>query len=322
MSIDPAKINVTVLAGGIGAERDISILSGKSVTDALKDANFNVKTADITPQNLSALDDTETDVFFLALHGQFGEDGKLQQILEDRKLIYTASGPRASAEAFDKIITKKIFTQASVKTPFAVEFTDETSVDKIREQLANVGDKFVVKPTRQGSSVGVTITDNIEETIETAKNCLTQFGNGMIEQFIDAREITAGILCGKALPLVEIKPEQSFYDYHAKYQDNATEYLLDSIDDKKLVQNIQADALKCFDALNCRHMARIDFLLDKTGEYWALEANTIPGFTDHSLLPLAAQNTGLTMGELCEKIVLAALNPGALNYKIEPDGNI
>jgi len=303
LKIVNGKLKVAVLAGGIGPEREISLQSGRRVTEALKQAGFNVVTSDITPDDLTILDDTTVDVFFLALHGTFGEDGQLQQILEDKSLAYTGSDPEACKLAMDKIASKRVFNMAGVNTPAAIEFTPDTDI----EQLSRLADKFVIKPINQGSSVGINIAEDPSIVIEHARQCLEKFGDCMIEQFIAGREVTVGILAGQPLPIIEICPKESFYNYHAKYSDDKTEFLFDTIDNDKLNETIQMAAVKCCDVLECRDFARVDFILADNAVTYALEVNTIPGLTTHSLVPMAAEKIGISMSDLCTKIIEAAL---------------
>lgn len=300
-------LKVAVLMGGVGEERDISIQSGLCVAQALKKAGLNVVSADIRPDNMSVLEDSGIDVFFIALHGGFGEDGQLQQILEDKGLIYTGSGPIASRLAFDKMASKKAFAQAGVLAPVAIEFNPNADPAELEKQLEQFADRYVVKPIRQGSTIGVTIADDPNSAIMQAQKCLTQFGDCMIEEYIAGREITVGILKNQTLPIIEIRSKSGFYDYHAKYLDEQTEFLFDTINDSTLTEKIKAAALGCFNALGCRHFARVDFRLGNDTNPYALEVNTIPGFTTHSLLPRAAAKTGLSMSDLCMKIIEAAL---------------
>ena len=297
---------MAVLAGGIGAERDISIQSGRCVAEALKEAGFEVVTADIRPDNLDILNDKSIDVFFPALHGKFGEDGRLQQILENRSLLYSGSGPTASSLAFDKMASKKLFEEIGVATPAAIEFGPETDIDRLEEQLRYLTNSYVVKPIRQGSSVGVSIVSTPHEAVEAAKETFSEFGDCMIEEFVPGMEVTVGILHDQALPIIEVRVKSGFYDYHAKYVDEQTEYLFDTVTDPAIAANISQAALDCFDALGCRHFARVDFLLGNDRIVYALEVNTIPGFTSHSLLPKAAAKAGLSMSDLCNNIVEAA----------------
>lgn len=297
---------MAVLAGGIGAERDISIQSGRCVAEALKEAGFEVVTADIRPDNLDILNDKSIDVFFPALHGKFGEDGRLQQILENRSLLYSGSGPTASSLAFDKMASKKLFEEIGVATPAAIEFGPETDIDRLEEQLRYLTNSYVVKPIRQGSSVGVSIVSTPHEAVKAAKETFSEFGDCMIEEFVPGMEVTVGILHDQALPIIEVRVKSGFYDYHAKYVDEQTEYLFDTVTDPAIAANISQAALDCFDALGCRHFARVDFLLGNDRIVYALEVNTIPGFTSHSLLPKAAAKAGLSMSDLCNNIVEAA----------------
>jgi D-alanine-D-alanine ligase len=302
-----SRIKTVVLAGGIGEERDISIQSGNCVAEALKQAGFNVELADITPEDTAVLNDDSIDVFFPALHGKFGEDGQLQQILEERSLIYTGSGPKASKLAFDKIASKEVFNKAGISTPSALEFNNDTNIEQLAEQLESFAGKYVVKPIKHGSSVGISIVRGIDKAIAAAQNTLSKFGDCMIEEFISGREITVGVFCGRAFAIIEIRTQNGFYDYHAKYNDERTQYLFDTIDNPQLTAKIQQAALDCFDCLGCRHFARVDFILSDKQIPYVLEVNTIPGFTSHSLLPKAATKAGLSMSDLCTVIVEAAL---------------
>jgi len=298
-----SKLKIAVLAGGIGSEREISIQSGKCVAEALKKGGFEVTTSDIRPDNLDILDDSSIDLFFPALHGKFGEDGRLQQILEDRSLLYAGSGPTASSLAFDKMASKMLFKEAGVATPEAVEFGPETDIDRLEEKLRYFADGYVVKPIRQGSSVGVSIVPTPHEAVDAARKTFGEYGDCMIEEFVPGREVTVGILNGRALPIIEVRVKTGFYDYHAKYTDEQTEYLFDTVTDTNIAANLGRAAIDCFNALGCRHFARVDFLLGNDKTPYALEVNTIPGFTNHSLLPKAAAKAGLSMSKLCSKIV-------------------
>lgn len=306
MATENGKIKVAVLYGGIGSERQISIQSGLCVAKALKEAGFNVVKADIHPENLDILEDNSIDVFFPALHGEFGEDGRLQKILEDKSLVYTGSGSTSSRLAFDKMASKKLFVEAGAPAPAAIEFNAQTDTSQLEEQLMNLSARYVVKPIKQGSSVGIEIVSTPGEAISAAAETLEKFGDCMIEEFIPGREVTVGILCGRTLPIIEIKTQNSFYNYHAKYVDQQTEFLFDTIEEPSIVTELNNAALKCFEALGCRHFARVDFILAENKIPYVLEVNTIPGFTDHSLLPKAAAKINLSMSTLCERIVKAA----------------
>jgi D-alanine-D-alanine ligase len=312
-SCEVSKLKVAVLAGGSSREREVSIQSGKCVADALKKADVSVVVSDIKPDSLDILNDRSIDVFFVALHGTFGEDGQLQEILESRGLVFTGSDSRSSRLAFDKWQSKDLFRAAGVPTPDAVLFEPGLkNLDSRFHKNDNVGQKYVVKPLREGSTIGISIADSPSQAITDAKKCVAEFGDCFIEKFIAGREFTVGVLGDKALPILEVRLKAGIYDYHAKYVDNSTQYLFDTLDNPSLVAKMQKYAVDCFNALDCRGAARVDFILDDAGTPWALEINTIPGMTSHSLLPKAAEKAGISMSRLCLKIIEMAIvdSPG------------
>jgi D-alanine-D-alanine ligase len=304
-------MKVAVLRGGVGREREVSLESGRCVAQALVEGGLDVVASDIRPDDMSVLDRSDIDIFFIALHGEFGEDGGLQQVLQDRDLMYTGCGPEASRLAFDKIASKRLFAKAGVRVAPSVEFSREEDLHHLNGELRALGEHLVVKPSRQGSSVGVHVVTGKDRALDAARKVVGEFGDGIIESFIRGRELTVGVLDHTPLPIIEIRPKAGFYDYHAKYVDDQTEYLFDTIQDPQIRHRIEEAALACFDALGCRDFARVDFILSEDGTPWALEVNTIPGFTTHSLLPKAAGKTGLSMSDLCVRIVRTAfLNRG------------
>jgi len=302
------NLKIAVLAGGISSERQVSLISGQNVYEALQKAGFETVFFDITPNNMSILDDPSINVFFPILHGQFGEDGQLQKILEEKKLCFTGSGSESSRKSFDKLLSKQTFFHAHLPIARHLIIRADDTESALIPMLEKLAKKYVVKPVRQGSSVGVTITDDIQTAAASAIACFQQYGDCMVEEFITGREITVGILNGTALPIIEIRSKAVFYDYQAKYESDATEYLFDTIDDEDLVREIQQDAVTCFDELGCRHLARVDFILTKPGIPYILEINTLPGFTSHSLLPMAAGKVGINTPQVCRQIVEAAWN--------------
>jgi D-alanine-D-alanine ligase len=202
--------------------------------------------------------------------------------------------------------SKELFEEEGLAVPKAVEFRPDSNVEMLHQQLYRFTDKYVVKPIREGSSVGVHIVPMPDQALETAWRVFDRFGDCMIEEFIPGREITVGILCDKTLPILEVKAHSDFYDYQAKYIDEQTEYLFDTIPDRVLTETISKAAMDCSKLLGCRHFARVDFILSDDGTAYVLELNTIPGFTSHSLLPKAAARAGLPMSGLCANIVEAA----------------
>jgi D-alanine-D-alanine ligase len=310
MAIFNDKLTVAVLMGGIGGEREVSLQSGRCVADALKEAGYKVVTADVAPERLDILEQEDIDIFFPALHGEFGEDGGLQQILDDKSLLYVGSGPAASKAAFDKIISKKLFAASGVAVPAAIEFDGLMDAKQVGAKLNSSAGKYVVKPMRQGSSIGVSIVTTAQQAVEVATETQKKYGDCMIEEFIAGREFTVGILCDRTLPIIEIRPKRSFYSYQAKYLDDETQFLFDTITDESVKERISRAGLDCFRSLGCRHFSRVDFILTESGIPYALEINTIPGFTTHSLLPKAAARAGITISNLCKTIVdTAYLSP-------------
>jgi len=300
------RMKVAVLRGGVGREREVSLESGRCVAEALRAGGLDVVVSDIRPDDMEILESKDLDVFFLALHGQFGEDGQLQQVLEDRGLAYTGCGPEASRLAFDKMASKRLFQAAGVAVPAVVEFGPGADPAQLNRQLKGRGDWFVVKPLRQGSSVGVYVVKSRDEAVAAAQKVRDEFGDCMVESFVEGREVTVGVLGRQPLPIIEIRSKTGWYDYQAKYLDDRTEYLFDTIEDETVRVRLADAAMACFDALGCRDFSRVDFIVSKDGTPYALEVNTIPGFTTHSLLPKAAARIGISMTELCIRIVHAA----------------
>jgi D-alanine-D-alanine ligase len=202
----PVKtLKVAVLAGGVGSERDVSLQSGQTVYRALQEAGLETVLVDFTPDDMSILDDSSIDVFFLIFHGQFGEDGQVQKILEDRKLCFTGSGSQSSRIAFNKLLSKEAFEAAGLPVARHLIVKQNETEAQLLERLNALPAKVVVKPLRQGSSVGVEMSSDPAQTAAAAIRCMNTYGDCMIEQFIKGREITVGILNGTPLPIIEIR---------------------------------------------------------------------------------------------------------------------
>jgi D-alanine-D-alanine ligase len=297
------KLKITVLSGGPSAEREVSLKSGRAVAAALESLGYGVHVADIGPDSLSSLD-IPADVVFIALHGAFGEDGRLQRILEGRGIHYTGSGPEASALAMDKVATKCRFIEADVPTP---RF-DVVSAERMVEIVWQWRPPVVIKPIADGSSVDISIARDPATMNQTLAALVGKYGKCLIEQYIEGTELTVGILQDEALPPIQIRTKREFYNYEAKYLDNDTEYLFDIDLPADVLRRVQALSVKAAQALGCRDFCRVDWMVDaRTHQPYALEVNTIPGFTDHSLLPKAAGQAGVGFAELCRRIVEAAL---------------
>ena len=312
--------NIVVLMGGISPEREVSLRSGNAVAKALTEAGFNVSCIDVKDEKIEELDHMEIDVAFIALHGYFGEDGGVQELLESKGIPYTGSGINASKLAMDKLATKKCFVEAGLTTPDYITVTEFQEFTEIQLEINKLGLPVVLKPTRNGSSIGISIIKDIKN-LQTGLEKAFEFGYELlIEKYIKGRELTLGILDDKALPIIEIKTAVEFYNYDAKYKDNRTEYLIvktTSGNDKNTVEDFlnntgylspslyneaQELALNAHKVLGCRGFSRVDMLLDNIGKFYLLEVNTIPGFTEKSLLPKAAKAAGMSFSSLCKKI--------------------
>ncbi len=240
------------------------------------------------------------DRVFLALHGGMGENGQLQATLDVHGISYTGSGYLGSAMAMDKDVSKRLFVESGVPTPEWVYVDLRT--DCLSNVLSRIGLPCVVKPCDCGSSVGVSMADT-EQELRDALTAAASWGtHALVEKKITGRELTVGVLDGVALPAVEIRPLEGFYDYKNKYQ-GSTEEICPAPIPKDVAERMAELSLRAFDALHLRGYARFDFLMDEDGGLWCLEANTLPGMTPTSLLPFAAKTAGISYGELCERIV-------------------
>lgn len=295
------KLRVTVLAGGPSVEREVSLDSGRAVADALRRRGHNVHLADIGPDDLSALA-APADVVFPALHGTFGEDGQVQLVMEQHGIRFVGSGSAASALAMDKVATKRIAAELGILTP------DFEAVSAGQEP--KLTPPVVVKPVDQGSSVSTWIVRDGAALAPAMIDVCAKFGRALVERFIPGDELTVGILGDHALSPICIRPKQGFYDYHAKYHDDRTEYLFDT-HPSGLLERLQSDSLRLFRRLGCRHLGRVDWIVDAGSRGWLLEVNTIPGFTSHSLTPMAALHEGVPFDVLVERLTFMALEEGS-----------
>jgi D-alanine-D-alanine ligase len=296
-------LDITILAGGPGAEREISLESGRGVYAALKRLGHRAEMLDVCPGDVSALD-RPADFIFIALHGEFGEDGTLQAELDRRGLRYSGSGAAASRLAMNKAAAKRRFQDAGVRTP-PFEVVDHRTIAGL---AARFSVPAVVKPVSSGSSVDIIIARSAEQLEHAASDVARRYGQALIEQYIEGRELTTGILDDRALPVCEIRTPREFYDYHAKYHDDATQYLFDPDLPPAVVEGVQHLSLSAHQSLGCRVFSRVDCILDaKTLTPYFLEVNTIPGFTSHSLVPKAAARVGISFDQLCQRIIELSL---------------
>src|SRR5437870_770652 len=293
----PKKI--AVLMGGPGSERDVSLATGRGVSKALRSLGADIVDVDVRDENFLLPEDV--DLAFITIHGTFGEDGQLQKILEDRGVAYTGDGVEESLIAFDKILTKEKFREHNVVTP-EWEVLDAGQRPKIAVPL-------VVKPARQGSTVGVVIVKNESEVDSAMKEAAKYDRKLLVEKFVSGRELTIGILGDQALPILEIIPKGGFYDFTNKYPflnpqaGGGAEHVCPAQIDEKKTAEIQQLALRAFRAVGGRVYGRVDVILSDSGEPFVLEVNTIPGMTEASLLPEAAAAAGIGYSDLCTRII-------------------
>ena len=295
---------IAVLMGGPGSEREISLASGHAVLDALRSLGLNAQAVDVTGTTIDL--PTGTDLAFNVIHGTFGEDGRLQEILERCGVPYTGAGVRSSRMAFDKNLAKAAFLAAGVPTPHA-EILNFAS----GPCLPSLAVPFVVKPPREGSSVGVHIVRDQAAAAAALADAAKFSADILIEQFIAGKELTVGILNDTALPIVHIAPRDGFYDMANKYPwmngGAGSDYCCPAELDATTTQAVQQAALAAHRALGIEIYSRVDVLLDDQLRPYVLEANTIPGMTATSLLPKAAAATGITFPKLCQIIAELSL---------------
>lgn len=297
------SLRIALLAGGDSDEREISLKSGTAVEAALTEAGHRVLHLDPAIVEISGIDWSQFDVAFIALHGQFGEDGQVQDLLEKAGVRYTGSNAMASRIAFSKSAAKEKFTECGVPTPdsFLIHYTDD--LDQIRKQADQLGYPLVVKPDSQGSSLGITIVRHPYDLANALRLCFQFDGFGLVEKMIEGTEWTVGLIDRETLPAIQIVTNREFYNWQAKYVDDDTRYIFDAPVPPAVIQRIEATGFAACAAIGTSGMARADIRLDANQEPWVLEVNTIPGMTDHSLIPKAAARTGVSFPALCDRLV-------------------
>jgi D-alanine-D-alanine ligase len=336
-------MNLIVLVGGLSAERNVSLSTGRAIAKGLRESGHNVKVIDPVYgkeqpdeekiyeshpeigrdfpsnkelQNYSNLKVIEcfssslfdnTDIVFIGLHGKFGEDGRIQSLLELRGVKYTGSGVLSSSMAMDKDVAKILFNHFNIPTPnwFTVE-KDNYSAELINEKVkAYLKYPCVIKPNDEGSTVGLSIINRGSERKlpEAMKHAFSYSNKVIVEEYIEGRELTVGVLGTEALPVLEIKPKDGFYDYEHKYTKGMTEYLCPANIPAALANELQEQTLLAHNSLNCKAYSRIDYRLKPDGQYFCLEVNTLPGMTETSLVPKGAGAIGITFPVLLNRII-------------------
>ena len=293
----PGKI--AVLMGGPGSEREVSLATGRGVVKALRSLGVDVAEVDVRDEKFDLPKDV--DLAFITIHGTFGEDGQIQAILEERGVPYTGDGVEASRTAFDKILSKQKFLEHKVATP------ESEVIEAGRRPKMPI--PLVLKPPCQGSTVGIVIVKDESELDQAMKEAGKYDRKLLVEKFVSGRELTIGILGDQALPIIEIIPKGGFYDFNTKYpflnptSGASAQHVCPANIDATLTKKIQELALQAFRALDLMVYARVDVILSDTGEPFVLEANTIPGMTETSLLPEAAGVAGINYADLCARII-------------------
>ncbi len=294
------KLNITVMLGGPSAEREVSLRTGAAAANSLRSLGHSVNELD--PVNPTWTLPPATDVVFLALHGTYGEDGTVQDQLEKLGVPYTGCDPEASRLAFDKVLTKQRCVAAGVPTAKFEVFDSASASWPLGWQPP-----AILKPVRQGSSVGLQFVDRVEQWHEALAEALRFDSQVLMEEKIVGRETTVGILDGKALPVVEVRVKQGEFDYKNKYTPGASEHFCPADFDSETTKRIQDAAIGAFHAIGGRDYARVDVMVRPNGDPIVLEVNTLPGMTETSLLPEAAAAAGIGYAQLCQTMIDLAM---------------
>ena len=288
---------IGVLYGGISAEREISLLSGRAVIDGLRGEGLNVVGIDVDRKVSARIAKEKIDFAFITLHGPMGEDGTIQGMLEIMGIPYSGCGVLASALSMNKMRSKEVFAANGIPTP----------AWEIKRQGAKRSTKFgfpvVVKPLSQGSALGVSIANDNKNYNKALTEAFKFGAEVMVEKFVGGTEITVGVLGNKALPIVEIVPKGKFYDFKSKYTPGQSDHIIPARLNKKTADLASRLAVSVFNALGCRAVGRVDIIIDKHAKPWVLEMNTLPGMTSTSLLPDEAKAAGMSFGGLLLKII-------------------
>lgn len=296
-------MRVAVLYGGMSAERAVSLKSGQAVIDALRSIDIDVLPVDVCEGWLDQFRKSEFDIAFLALHGRGGEDGTIQGLLDSLDIPYTGSGVLGSALAMDKVRTKQIWQTLGLPTPAYAVIDHDSDPEQIWQTL---GGPLMVKPVHEGSSIGLSKVEQLDELKAAVLKAEELDSQVVAEQWITGREYTVTILDGQALPVIGLETHHQFYDYEAKYLVDDTRYLLPCGLSEAEESRIQSLAIEAFNAVGCRDWGRVDLMVDGNNQPQLLEVNTLPGMTDHSLVPMAGKAAGYSFAELVFEIIRAA----------------
>jgi D-alanine-D-alanine ligase len=299
------KKRIGVMMGGLSREREISLKTGKAVLKALIEKGYAACSIDVGHDIAEILVKEKIECAFIALHGRFGEDGTIQGMLELMRIPYTGSGVLSSALALHKIMAKKLFLCEKIPTP---PFETVLRQDIGKEPFKNISLSLplVIKPAREGSTIGVSIVRTEGELALSLKEAGKYDEEILVERFVEGKEITVGILEDIPLPIIEIVPKSGFYNYHSKYTKGETQYIIPARIPREKYLYAQEVSLKAFRALGCSGFGRVDLMTDEQSDPFVIDVNTMPGMTETSLLPQAAGYAGIPFGDLAERILLGA----------------
>ncbi|MDX1699826.1 MAG: D-alanine--D-alanine ligase [Melioribacteraceae bacterium] len=328
--MDKRNIRIAVIVGGASPEREVSKQSGKAIYEAVCNLGYNVKIIDpalganqpshiedfFTSKDTFSLDTknyikvinsdlfNDVDLALIALHGKWGEDGTVQSLFELRGINYSGSGVLGSSLSMDKARSKVMFKHFGVSTPKWIRVEKNTSIQDIADEIdASLNNPSIVKPNDQGSTLGLTKCLSKEDLNDAFELAYTYSDVILIEEFIEGREIAVGIIGDRILPLLEIVPKHEIYDYECKYTDGMSEYIVPAELDQEVEENLKYQSKLAYNSLGCENYGRVDFRLTKEGEIFCFEVNTLPGMTNHSLLPKMAKADGIEFEELIEMII-------------------
>ena len=294
---------VLVLMGGWSNEREISLVSGSFVYDSLIKSGVNTIKLDLTKKNLNEIEKISPDRVFIILHGKGGEDGEIQKYLDSLNIPYTGSNSESSKLCMNKRSTKEILLSNDILTP-NYEKISKMEISSIKKRFQY---PFIVKPSAEGSSIGVYIVEN-DRDLERAISANEKISSDFIaEDYIEGLEYTVGILADSALPVIKLLPPGKFYDFNAKYESDKMQYICPSQLDDSMEDELKKISLNCFKACGCKGWGRIDIIIDDKGNPWVIELNTVPGMTSHSLVPLAAKQRDINFENLVLKILDSSL---------------
>ena len=290
---------IAVLCGGWSSEREISLASGKAIYKAIKKLGLNVVLIDVNKNIAEKLKKEKIDIAYITLHGTPGEDGTIQGMLETMQIPYTGCGVFASSATIDKIISKKMFEYAKIPT------AKWTVIEKLKP-FKEIELPVVVKPASQGSAIGISIVKNKKEFEKAVKLAFKYEDRILVEKYIKGTEVTAGVLNGKALPVIEIVPKGKFYDFKSKYTVGQSTHIIPARLPEKVLKQIQNIAIKVYNEFMCNGTCRVDMIVDKNNNIYVLEVNTLPGMTKTSLFPDAAKSIGMSFENLVLEIIKSA----------------